>query len=65
MAEMSYKEIKTKAERYMIIHRSACEEWTHGKMKQFRADVNGVISISYEDGTWFHYREDGAELHWK
>ncbi|MCI8372432.1 MAG: hypothetical protein HFI75_08555 [Lachnospiraceae bacterium] len=45
-------------------HKSAFEEWIHGKPKKSWIDEDGILCIMYEDSTWWHYQEKNGNLEW-
>lgn len=50
--------------RYYQNHRNSFEDWEHGEPKDSWFDKDGVICISYEDGSWWHYSERNGFLAW-
>lgn len=56
--------LKQRAERYVKIHKAACEAWDNGEVTNIRLDEAGVLCICYENGKWYHYSEANGELFW-
>lgn len=62
--KLKMKELKEEADCYAVIHKTACESWTHGNVKDAWKDKDGNICVQYEDGTWWHYRTTPGGVEW-
>lgn len=55
---------KKKMDAYYKYHRQQSGTWTHGEPQRWWRDENKDPCIKYEDGFWWHYREENGELSW-
>ncbi|NBI61342.1 hypothetical protein D3Z53_25980 [Lachnospiraceae bacterium] len=39
--------------------------WDKGDVTGIWRDSDGSVRISYENGQWFHYREEDGDIVWK
>lgn len=39
--------------------------WDKGDVTGIWRDSDGFVRISYENGQWFHYREEDGDIVWK
>lgn len=42
-----------------------CGSWDKGDIKGIWQETDGTVCISYENGQWFHYREEDGKVVWK
>lgn len=63
MLNSMYQDRK-KMEDYYCNHRQQCGEWKHGEPQRCWTDENETFCIKYEDGFWWHYREENGKVEW-
>ena len=47
-----------------IVHRGACEQWTHGELAEVWRDENHVLCVRYSDNTKWQYFFTPTGLRW-
>lgn len=58
------KTTEERAHACYIVHRGACENWTHGEPAEVWRDENRVLCIRYADGTMWNYLFTLTGLKW-
>ena len=54
-----YKEMISKACQISKLHRESFENWEHGNPIWYTRDIRRNHLVGYEDGSWWHYTDDG------
>lgn len=62
------KSLIDEAKRYSKAHIKATEgtgePWKHGAIHNVWVDDNKAVCVQYEDGCWWHYKEEGGAIKW-
>lgn len=58
------KDLLQRAQRYAAVHKAAYEKWDKGEIKKVWQKEEGVVNISYENGQWYHYKEESGQVIW-
>lgn len=53
-----------RAERFLLVHINDAESWDKGGIKGVWQETDGTVCISYENGQWFHYKEEKGRIIW-
>lgn len=61
---MKDEALMDRAKQYAKAHIDACDNWPHGRIDDVWIDKSGHICIQYEDGSWWHYKEEAGEVTW-
>lgn len=56
--------MEEQAEAFYKVHKNACETWKHGEPVKVEKDNVGALCITYDSGTWFHYKLTPNGLEW-
>lgn len=62
--ELAQKETKKAVDYAIQKHKSACEKWRFGEVKQVWFDEHGFLCIRYETEDWFHYTIENGHVTW-